>query len=36
VQTLPSDGYVVIRHPDWDTACAIADDFGTDLRLYAD
>jgi len=36
VQTLLSDGYVVIRHPEWDTACAIADDFGTDLRLYAD
>ena len=36
VQTLLSDGYVVIRHPDWDTACAIADVFGTDLRLYAD
>lgn len=36
VQTLISDGYVVIRHPDWDTACAIADDFGTDLRLHAD
>lgn len=36
VQTLLSDGYVVIRHPDWDTACQIADDFGTDLRLFAD
>lgn len=35
VQTLLSDGYVVIRHPDWDTACQIADDFGTDLRLFA-
>ncbi|MFN0097740.1 MAG: acetyl-CoA carboxylase biotin carboxylase subunit family protein [Gemmatimonadaceae bacterium] len=35
VQTLLSDGYVVIRHPDWDTACAIADDFGTDLRMFA-
>lgn len=35
VQTLLSDGYVVIRHPDWDTALGIADAFGTDLQLYA-
>jgi hypothetical protein len=36
IQTLLSDGYVVVRHPDWDTCCAIADDFGTDLRLFAE
>ncbi len=35
IQTLLSDGYVVIRHPDYARACAIADEFGTDLRLYA-
>lgn len=33
--TLLSDGYVVVRHPDWNTTKQIADDFGTDLRLYA-
>lgn len=35
IQTLLSDGYVVIRHPEWDTALEIADAFGTDLQLYA-
>lgn len=35
VQTLLSDGYVVIRHPEWDRALEIADAFGTDLQLYA-
>ena len=35
VLTLVSDGYVVVRHPDWDTTKQIADAFGTDLRLYA-
>jgi hypothetical protein len=35
VQTLLSDGYVVIRHPDYAKACEIADAFGTDLQLYA-
>jgi hypothetical protein len=35
IQTLLSDGYVVIRHPDYDMACEIADAFGTDLQLYA-
>jgi hypothetical protein len=35
IQTLLSDGYVVIRHPEWDTALEIADAFGTDLQMYA-
>lgn len=33
--TLLSDGYVTIRHPDWDTTKAMADFVGTDLHLYA-
>ncbi len=33
--TLLSDGHVFIRHPDLKTACAIADDVGTTLRLHA-
>ncbi|HYW51893.1 MAG TPA: ATP-grasp domain-containing protein, partial [Gemmatimonadaceae bacterium] len=35
VLTLISDGYVTIRHPDFEQACAIADAIGTDLQLYA-
>jgi hypothetical protein len=35
IQTLISDGYVTIRHPDYATACEIADAFGTDLRMFA-
>jgi formate-dependent phosphoribosylglycinamide formyltransferase (GAR transformylase) len=34
-QTLLSDGSIVVRHPDRDTAYAIADAFGTDLQLHA-
>jgi biotin carboxylase len=34
-QTLISDGYVVVRHPDLETALDIADAVGTDLQLYA-
>lgn len=33
--TLLSDGYVTLRHPDWDTCKALADFVGTDLHLYA-
>lgn len=33
--TLLSDGYVTIRHSDWDTTKALADFVGTDLHLYA-
>lgn len=35
VLTLISDGYVTIRHPDFEQACMIADAIGTDLQLYA-
>jgi biotin carboxylase len=34
-QTLLSDGYLVIRHPDLQRALEIADAVGTDLQLYA-
>ena len=33
--TLISDGYLVVRHPDLETAMAMADKVGTDLQLYA-
>jgi hypothetical protein len=35
VQTLMSDGYVCVRHPDLQAAMDIADAIGTDLTLYA-
>jgi hypothetical protein len=35
LQTLISDGYVVVRHPDLATAVEMADLVGSDLRLYA-
>ncbi|HZF69180.1 MAG TPA: ATP-grasp domain-containing protein [Gemmatirosa sp.] len=35
VLTLISDGYVTVRHPDFETLCAMADLVGTDVRLYA-
>ena len=35
VQTLISDGYVCVRHPDLQTTMDIADAVGTDLTLYA-
>lgn len=35
VQTLVSDGYVCVRHPDFQTVMDIADAVGTDLNLYA-
>ena len=35
ILTLISDGYVTIRHPDFEQACMIADAVGTDLQLYA-
>ena len=34
-QTLLSDGYLVVRHPDLRRALEIADAVGTDLQLYA-
>ncbi len=33
--TLLSDGYITLRHSDWDTTKALADFVGTDLHLYA-
>jgi hypothetical protein len=33
--TLLSDGYVTLRHPDWDETVALADFVGTELRMYA-
>ena len=33
--TLLSDGYVTIRHPDWDKTKEMADFVGTELNLYA-
>lgn len=35
ILTLVSDGYVTVRHPDWQACCDIADAVGTDLQLYA-
>ena len=35
ILTLISDGYVVVRHPDWQACCDIADAVGTDLQMYA-
>ena len=34
-QTLISDGYVIVRHPDLQTTLEIADRFGTDLLMHA-
>jgi len=33
--TLLSDGYVTLRHTDWQTTCEMADLVGTELQLYA-
>ena len=33
--TLLSDGYISLRHPDWQTTMDMADLVGTDLQLYA-
>jgi biotin carboxylase len=35
IQTLISDGYVTARHPDFETACEMADQIGMRLQLYA-
>ena len=34
-QTLVSDGWVVVRHPDLGHTIELADKVATDLRLYA-
>jgi hypothetical protein len=35
IQTLISDGFVTVRHPDLQTAMDMADAVGTDLQMYA-
>src|SRR5262249_6870685 len=34
-QTLVSDGYLLVRHPDWDTAYKMAFAAATDVTMYA-
>ena len=34
-QSLVSDGYLMVRHPDLETTCEMADRVGRDLQLYA-
>ncbi len=34
-QTLVSDGFVILRHPDLAVTLAMADEFGEDVRLFA-
>ncbi len=34
-QTLVSDGFLVVRHPDLKMTCEMADAVGTDLQIYA-
>ncbi|MEX1366826.1 MAG: ATP-grasp domain-containing protein [Nannocystaceae bacterium] len=34
-QTLVSDGYVIVRHPQWDEALRMAQDVAEHVRLYA-
>jgi hypothetical protein len=34
-QTLVSDGFVVVRHPDLEATLALADELATVVRLYA-
>ena len=35
-QTLVSDGYILLRHPDWDAACKLAAIVATDITMYAE
>ena len=35
-QTLLSDGYLVVRHPDWDTALALIEEAARSIHLYAE
>jgi biotin carboxylase len=35
-QTLVSDGFLLLRHPDWDTACKMAFDAAKHVTLYAE
>jgi biotin carboxylase len=33
--TLISDGHILLRHPDWDTACKLADVAAREITMYA-
>jgi hypothetical protein len=33
-QTLVSDGYILLRHPYWATACELANIAATEVNLY--
>jgi hypothetical protein len=35
-QTLVSDGYILLRHPDWRTAVELANIVATDVTMYAE
>ncbi len=35
-QTLVSDGFILLRHPDWATACKLADLVANEITLYAE
>ncbi|HWM86993.1 MAG TPA: ATP-grasp domain-containing protein, partial [Kofleriaceae bacterium] len=35
-QTLLSDGHILLRHPDWDTACKMASDAARFITMYAE
>jgi biotin carboxylase len=35
-QTLVSDGYILLRHPDWETACKLAMEAGSEITMYAE
>jgi biotin carboxylase len=35
-QTLLSDGHILLRHPDWDTACRMASDAARFITMYAE
>ena len=34
-QTLVSDGYLIVRHPTWEGALALADDAAQTIGLFA-
>jgi len=35
-QTLTSDGHILLRHPDWDTACQLAAIAAAEITMYAE
>jgi biotin carboxylase len=35
-KTLVSDGYILLRHPDWDVACAMAAEAAAEITMYAE